>query len=340
MSAKKLALLLNLGSPRSPQLTDVQHYLKQFLMDPDVITLPKWLRYLLVYGGIVPLRARQSSCAYRTIWTDSGAPLLIHSHQLVQHLSRQSILPIYLAMRYGPPAIAHTLQCMHREHPSAHEVILLPLYPHHADSTVSSAIKEVNRALKIQKLFSKITIIPPFYNHKEYIHALVASAKPWLEQPYDHLLFSYHGLPQSHLKKADRTGKHCLTPHCCSTPSSAHRTCYYFQVQCTTQAFVDRANISKHRYSIAFQSRLGRAKWLSPYTDRVLSQLGQQGIQHLLVISPAFTSDCVETLEELGIRGRNIFQTAGGKKLTLIPCLNHHPVWVTTLTRWLNNFAS
>jgi ferrochelatase len=216
-------------------------------------------------------------------------------------------------------------------------VLFLPLYPHYADSTVLTSIKEAERVIADKNLSLKLIVPAPFYANPDYIRCLVTSAEPWLQQPFDHLLFSYHGLPESHLVKADPTGAHCLkSATCCATPSPAHATCYRHQVLRTTEKFVALAGLREDQYSVSFQSRLGRAKWLEPATETMLRDLAGKGVKKLLVLCPAFVTDCLETLEEIEIQGSATFRAAGGKSLTLIPCLNSHPDWINTLESWIS----
>ncbi|MDY6981648.1 MAG: ferrochelatase, partial [Pseudomonadota bacterium] len=220
--------------------------------------------------------------------------------------------------------------------PGVDEVLLLPLYPHYAESTVLTAVKEAERVIAERQLKLTLRVPAPFYAHPDYIDALIASTQPALAQPFDHLLFSYHGLPELHITRADPTGAHCLkSATCCETPSAAHATCYRHQVLRTTEEFVKRTGLRADQYSVAFQSRLGRAKWLEPATENVLQELAGKGVKKLLVVCPAFVTDCLETLEEIEIQGTETFKAAGGDSLTLIPCLNAHPQWAETLARWI-----
>lgn len=333
--SEKIVLLLNLGSPDSPNIEDVRRYLNQFLMDPDVIDLPWLTRKLLVRLLILPFRAPKSAHAYASIWTDEGSPLLLNNYELKKQIQAHVKTPIYMAMRYGTPSIEQTLFDIKEQHPKAKEIITLPLYPHYACSTIKSGNTEITRIVSQCNMPFKITTLPPFYNHPDYIQALIESAKPWLIQPHDHILFSYHGVPERHITKDDPTNAHCLKPGCCETPSPAHATCYRYQVLQTTRTFAAQAGLSTEQYTIAFQSRLGKAKWLQPYTKATLIKLAQTGVKRLLVLCPSFTADCLETLEEIGIQGRSTFKEAGGKELTLIPCLNSHPQWVATLSEWI-----
>lgn len=332
----RAVLLANLGSPDQPDVPSVRRYLNQFLMDPYVIQLPWILRRLIVSLFVLPLRPKRSAHAYQSIWTDQGSPLVALSMQLLEKVRKETSTPVAMAMRYGSPSIESELLKLAAQ-PDITEIVLLPLYPHYAESTVLTSIKEAERVIASHKLNIKLTVPKAFYDDADYIRNLVTSAEPWLSQSFDHVLFSYHGLPELHITKADPTGQHCLkSATCCQTPSPAHATCYRHQVLRTTELFVAAAGLQPAQYSVAFQSRLGRAKWLEPATDQTLEQLAQRGVKKLLVLCPAFVTDCLETLEEIEIQGAERFQQAGGEQLILIPCLNAHPDWVHTLGRWID----
>lgn len=331
----RAVLLANLGSPDQPDVPSVRRYLDQFLMDPYVIQLPWIVRRLIVSLFVLPARPKRSAHAYQSIWTSQGSPLVVLSMQLLEKVRKETTIPVAMAMRYGSPSIESEL--LKLAQPGISEVMLLPLYPHYADSTVLTCIKEAERVIARHKLNIKLVIPQAFYDNADYIRNLVTSAEPWLNQTFDHVLFSYHGLPELHLTKADPTGQHCLkSATCCATPSPAHATCYRHQVLRTTELFVAEAGLQPSQYSVSFQSRLGRAKWLEPATEQTLVQLAQQGVKHLLVLCPAFVTDCLETLEEIEIQGTATFKQAGGEQLTLIPCLNAHPDWVHTLSQWIS----
>ena len=325
--------MVNLGSPDSPSVRDVRRYLGEFLMDGRVLDVPYLLRRAIVSLAIKPFRSARSAEAYQSIWWEEGSPLIVISRRVQKLLQDRLDMPVELGMSYGSPSIQHALgPLLEKTAPRIDELFLVPLYPHYAMSTYETVVVAVREALK--KLHADIPLVvqPPFYNHPLYIKALIESAHEYLTSDYDHLLFSYHGLPQRHLRKTDPTKSHCLTTDdCCTTPSPAHRTCYRAQVLATTAAFVRAASIPDNKYSVSFQSRLGRDKWLEPSTATVLPELAAMGKRNLLVICPAFVSDCLETLEEIGIRGRESFIAAGGRELRLIPCLNEHPLWIDAL---------
>jgi ferrochelatase len=320
-------LLINLGSPDSPAVPDVRRYLREFLMDKRVIDAPYPIRFGIVHFGILPKRPRQSAEAYESIWTDEGSPLVVTSRRLQDVLRRNLPIPVELAMRYQNPSVDYAVDSLVRR--GVREIILLPLFPHYAMSSYETAVEKVRSVIRKQGQNITLTVVEPFYNHPAYISALVDSAKPFLDSDFDHLLFSFHGLPERHLRKSDSTGCHCLkVANCCEVPSPAHKTCYRAQTFQTAHLFAEAAGVPRSKCSIAFQSRLGREPWMQPYTDHELARLAKSGIKKLLVICPAFVSDCLETLEEIGIRGQETFRNAGGEELKLIPCLNGHPSWI------------
>ncbi len=332
--SNRAVLLVNLGSPDNTDVASVRRYLDQFLMDPYVIQLPWLIRKLIVNLLVLPTRPKESAEAYKSVWLEEGSPLIVLSQQLKTALQQQLDMPVELAMRYGSPDIESALLKLANQD-NIEEVLFIPLYPHFAESTVTTSVEQAKAVIKRQNLSIKLTIPAPFYQQPDYISALVESAAPYLAEQYDHLVFSYHGLPESHILKCDTSKSHCLqSPDCCETPHPAHATCYRHQVMKTTQLFVEQAQLNSDQYSVAFQSRLGRAKWLEPNTEDTLRALAKAGKKNVLVICPAFVTDCLETLEEIAIRGKEVFQQAGGDNLTLIPCLNHHPQWVKTLANW------
>lgn len=333
-AAERGVLLVNLGSPDSFAVADVRRYLDQFLMDGRVIDSPFLIRWLVVKAFILPLRPKQSAAAYQSIWWEEGSPLIVLSRRLQEKVQAGLDLPVALGMRYGQPSIAAAVQEL-LSFSSLKEILLIPLYPHYAMSTYETVVVEVQRVL--QQLNGKVALrlVPPFYDDPDYIAALVQSAQPRLQKPYDHLLFSYHGVPERHLHKTDPTRHHCLRRgDCCELATEVHHLCYRAQVVRTTRAFAEAMKIPADKYSIAFQSRLGRDPWLTPYTDQTIVDLAESGVKHLRVICPAFVADCLETLEEIGEAGRELFLHHGGESFELIPCLNDHPQWVTVLQSW------
>jgi ferrochelatase len=336
-NAKRALLLMNLGSPDSTSVKDVRRYLNEFLMDGRVIDIPYLVRSLLVRGIIVPFRAPKSAEAYRSIWTDEGSPLIVLTKQLQEAVQQKIKEPVAIAMRYGNPSPRQAYDQLLKEHPGLEEVVLLPLYPHYAMSSYETAVEYAKEQHQKGNYSFKLSIIPPFYDDADYIDALAQSMQPYTEQEYDHILFSYHGIPQRHIRKSDTTGCHCLqVSNCCETASSAHATCYRHQLVVTTRLVAGKLGIPKEKYSISFQSRLGKG-WLEPFTDKRLEAMPGEGIKKLLIACPAFISDCLETIEEIGEEGKETFMHAGGESFTLIPCLNTHPEWVRTVIRQFEN---
>lgn len=332
-------LLVNLGSPASTQVGDVRKYLNEFLMDGRVIDLPWALRRLIVSAFILPTRPAKSAEAYRAIWQPTGSPLVYLSRQLRDQLQLRTEYPVELAMRYGQPSIAHGLKQLKVR--AAQEVRLIPLYPHYAMSSFETVVVKVKEEMAKLQWQVPLKVLPPFYQHPAYIEALYAASKAYLEQDFDKLLFSYHGIPEHHVQKTDPSGQHCLIANdCCRVPHAAQAYCYRHQVFETTKAFVERAGLQPKQYQISFQSRLGRRPWLKPYTDLELEAMPGQGVKKLLVICPSFVSDCLETLEEIAIRGTESFEQAGGESLTYIPCMNTHSTWVKALADWVHDDAA
>jgi ferrochelatase len=321
---KRGFLLMNTGSPDAPTEAALRVYLREFLMDPCVIDLPYPLRYALVSWAILPRRPAQSAKAYKAIWTEHGSPLIQYCTGLAEQLRLQFNEPIELGMAYGNPSFKSGVEKLLAT--GVDEIALLPMFPHYAMATFGSCIAGVRSVLKNRV---PLRIVPPFYAEPTYINPLAES----LKNIEEHILFSYHGLPERHLKKTDPTGHHCLaSDNCCETDSPAHKTCYRHQCLETTRAIANAVNLSAEQYTVSFQSRLGRAKWMEPYTEAVLRELPTKGIKKLAVICPAFFCDCLETLEEIEMRGKAIFFEAGGDSFRMIPCLNDSSDAVACLT--------
>ncbi len=324
---KKAVLLLNLGSPDSPTVPDVRRYLREFLSDERVLDNPALVRWLVLNLFILPNRPKSSAEAYRKVWTDDGAPLIAISRRQRDLLEAELGVPVYLAMRYGNPSIPNVIERIVND--GVEDLYLAPLYPHYAMSSYETVVVRVREEIARLKPDLPNTLLQPFYNDPQYIDALVESAQPYLEQDYDRLLFSFHGIPERHLHKSDPSHAHCLrTPGCCASTHPAHATCYRHQCFETVRAFTRRAHVPDGKYLVSFQSRLGRDPWLQPYTDQTLERLGRDGVRKVLVITPAFVTDCLETLEEIAMGGSEIFQECGGKSLTPVPCLNDHPAFI------------
>lgn len=336
---KQGVLLINLGSPDSPKTPDVRRYLREFLMDGRVLDAPYPIRFAVVHGCILPFRPKQSAEAYHKVWLPEGSPLIVTSKRVRKQLQERVSVPVELAMRYQNPSIESALQSLINQ--GVEDILLVSLFPHYAMSSYETAVVRVKELVLDMDPKISLQVTPPYYADPDYIAALTASASEFLKQDYDHLLFSFHGLPERHLRKSDTTGCHCLkAKNCCEVASPAHATCYRAQCFQTAKAFVARAGVPRWKWSVAFQSRLGRDPWLQPYTDQELVRLAGNGVKKLLVICPAFVTDCLETLEEMGMRGKESFYGAGGRAFELIPCLNEHPLWLAFLEKLVGEFTN
>jgi ferrochelatase len=321
-------LLINLGTPDKPHAADARRYLRKFLSDPRVIDIPKIQRWLLVNLVIAPFRAPRSAAAYRKIWTDSGSPLLIHSAELARQVSDRlgNDYVVELGMRYGKPSIALAMETLIRR--GATSIRVLPLYPQYSASATGSAVAEVLHVSHALWDPPKISILPPFYNHAGFIDAFVELGSPIIDDTNpDHILFSFHGLPERQIQKSGP--EYCLVKEdCCKHDTIQNHNCYRHQCFVTADAIAKALRLQNDQYSVSFQSRLGRTKWIGPYTDQVLLDLANKGKKKVTVFCPSFVADCLETIEEIGMRGRESFLAAGGERLDLVPCLNAHPTWV------------
>jgi len=333
-------LLVNLGSPDSPEPKDVKKYLGEFLMDKRVIDVPLWARLLLVKGIILNTRPKASAAAYKKIWWEEGSPLIVLSERLQQKTQQQVNHPIALAMRYGSMTIKNGLQELVDK--GVDEVLVIPLYPQFAMATTETIVVLAEELR--QKYFPnlKMTSLPAFYNNPDYIEVLSNSIQESLKnKTYDHLLFSYHGVPERHIRKGDITKSHCkIDGTCCATASKAHQFCYRHQCYEVTRLVAEKLQLNEGAYSTSFQSRLGFDPWLQPYTDRTIERLGKEGVKNMAIVTPAFVSDCLETLEEIAMEGKEIFQEMGGEGFVTIPCLNDDDAWVALLAKWMNEWSS
>lgn len=336
--SENAVLLVNLGSPDSTSVKDVRRYLREFLSDDRVLDAAKPVQQFVLNCFILPFRPKKSAEAYSTIWQPEGSPLIITSKNLQALLQKEIEPKVELAMRYGSPSIPDAIERLKSE--GVKNLFLVPLYPHYAMSSYETVVVKVMEEVAARHPEMKVSTLQPFYNDPAYIEALYQSAAPYLEDEYDHLLFSYHGIPVRHLHKADSSKAHCnVVPDCCKVCSPVQSTCYRHQTFKTTELFTQRAGIPEDKFSVSFQSRLGRDPWLQPYTDHTLAELAKSGKKRVLVMTPAFVSDCLETLEEIAEEGKEIFEEAGGERFNMIPCLNEHPAWVKFLadksTDWL-----
>jgi ferrochelatase len=313
-------LLINTGSPDSPSIPDVRRYLRQFLMDGRVIDLPLPVRAALVHGCILPFRPPRSARAYRRIWTPEGSPLVVTSRRLCDKLRSELKQPVEPAMRYGNPSVEHALAKLCGD--GVHRVVVFPMFPHYAMSSYETAVARVRETAAKRHPELDITVVPPYYDDPRYIDSLVRTARPALSNEPDFLLFSFHGMPVRHLRKtgADR--------------------CYRRHSEATVQAFLKRCGWPEDRASIAYQSRLGPDRWLEPHTHIELKRLATRGVRRLAVMCPSFTVDCLETLEEIAIRGRELFLQAGGSEFTMISALNDRPEWVSAIAQMLISYQA
>ncbi|MBP7140390.1 MAG: ferrochelatase [Opitutaceae bacterium] len=338
----RAVLLVNLGSPDSTSVSDVRRYLAEFLGDERVIDRPSqpW-RALILHGIILRSRPKKSAHAYEQIWQPGGSPLIITSNKVRDDLASalEPDVPVYLAMRYGQPSIASVVGKMARD--GITELLLFPQYPHYAMSSWETVVVRVYHELASQAPRIRVQCVQPFFADADYIEALHEVSAPYFAKPHDHVLFSFHGIPERHLGKADSSKAHCLAKSdCCSTCSPAHATCYRAQCLATTRALAARSGLHADRHSVSYQSRLVGEPWLTPYTDFELKRLATDGKKRLLVITPAFVTDCLETLEEIAQQGRADFLAAGGTHFEHIPCLNDQPSYIRFLKgrvqRWID----
>jgi ferrochelatase len=322
-------LLLNLGSPNSCDVSDVRHYLQEFLSDPLVIDRPAIFRYPLVYGLIAPFRASQTAQAYRSVWRADGPPLTVFTQSFAEKLSAR-LTPeweVRWAMRYGEHSCAQRLKAWQPD-----ELYIVPLYPQYAESSTRTALED---ALKVCRS-TNIYVLPDFYEQKEFIEAQTTQIEQQITgfRP-DHLLLSFHGLPEHHLTKLHST---CLqSADCCALVTGKNRWCYRAQSQATARALGARSSLDPSRISVSYQSRLGRRPWIKPYTDHVVTELVARGVRRLLVSCPSFVADCLETLEEVQIRLKEQFVNEGGEDLHLVPALNDADHWVEGFQRMLRD---
>ena len=341
MTKKKImkgVLLVNLGSPESPTAKDVKPYLDEFLMDKYVIDVPFLLRALLVRGIILQTRPKKSAAAYAKIWWKEGSPLVVISKRMQKKVQSLTNIPVALAMRYGTITILKGLQELKDK--GVTEVMLFPLYPQHAMASTTTILVLAEELRQQHFPEMTFTTVPAFYNKPGYIKALANSIKKHLDTfEYDHLLFSYHGIPKRHIRKTDITKSHCtIDGSCCNMSSPAHEFCYRHQCYETTKQVVQYLGIPEGKYSQTFQSRLAGDKWLTPYTDVEINKMPEKGIKKLAVVTPAFVSDCLETLEEIAMEANHQFKENGGEEFLAIPCMNDGDEWCETVADWIKDW--
>jgi len=333
-------LLVNLGSPKSTRVEDVKEYLDEFLMDEKVIDYRWFFRSLLVQGIILRTRPAKSAEAYKTVWTDEGSPLIVITKQIQQKLQKLVDIPVEIGMRYSEPSIESGIRSLTEK--GVKEIVLFPLYPQYAMSTTETVVDKAEEVRKKHFPNVRISYVQPFYNRDIYIDCLAESIREKLPENYDALQFSYHGVPERHIYKTDPTNT-CNLNDCCSRAENpSHQFCYRHQCYKTTELVTEKLNIPREKTVVSFQSRLGKDKWMEPYTDETLDALPKKGVKNLAIVCPAFVSDCLETLEEISVEGRDEFLHAGGENFHYIPCLNDEDRWIevvkTLCEEKLNDF--
>lgn len=330
--------MINLGSPDSTSIPDVKKYLDEFLMDKRVIGKSYIFRWILVKLIILNTRPKKSAKAYKKIWWKEGSPLIVLSERLFNKVEKALDIPVALAMRYGSISINKGINKLVNK--GINEILVLPLYPHYAMSSYETVVEKVKEEVNDNFPDVKIKIVPPFYQNDQYIDLLSSKIFNTIKKiQYDHILFSYHGIPVSHLKISDTTNNHCYkTKDCCNVKSAAHETCYKHQVLETTKLVVEKLNIGEDKYSNSFQSRLPNEPWLKPYTDSELVRLAKAGKKRLVIVTPAFVTDCLETLEEIAMEGKEEFIEAGGEQYSYVPCLNDDENWAKLISDWTKDY--
>ena len=317
-------LITNLGSPASPTPVAVRQYLEEFLMDPFVITLPSILRYLLV-KTIAKTRSPSSAAAYAKIWTPTGGPLRDHAEQLAEKLRQSTSLPVAVGMRYGHPSFQEAYEYLKGE---CDETLVISAYPHYAGSTFKSSVERLKQVFgDMQTLITR-----PYFSEPGFIDAHVDRLREYISSDVEHLLFSFHGVPEAHIRLSDPSRQHCLrVTGCCELEHSSHQTCYRHQCLRTAELLGKQVDIPT---TVAFQSRLGPSKWLQPYTIEAVQVLAKQGVRKLAVACPSFISDNVETLYEISVEVKAAFLEAGGTRLDAVPCLNESEKWLAQIVKW------
>ncbi len=330
-------ILLNLGTPEDPGSHSVKKYLKEFLMDPYVLDIPYLFRWLLVHVAILPRRPALSALAYQKIWTEKGSPLLVHLLALTQRVQEKigSEWSVQPAMRYGSPSIRSALQELKKQ--GLTEILVVPMYPQYSLAATESSIQECIRIGRLVDPTAKLSFIDSFYEYPLFIQAFVSIIQENLKTySYDHLLFSFHGLPERHIQKASPKSAGCLVNStCCDEMRWENQKCYRAQCFASARLMAGGLGVSSENYTVSFQSRLGRTPWIRPYTDVLYRELPRRGIQRLAVVCPAFVADCLETLEEIQIRGKEEYLQNGGEDLKLVPSLNSSEIWVNALCELL-----
>ncbi len=327
--AKTGVLLINLGTPDSPKVRDVRRYLTQFLNDPRVIDIPWLWRKLLVNFIIVPFRAPKSAKIYHNLWTENGSPLLYYGEQVKDKLQTHlgADYHVELAMRYQNPSIPSILDKMRKM--NFEKLIIIPLYPQYASSSTGSTMEEVMHVIKSWWVVPEISIVSQFYDHPGFINAFTEIGKKYPHENYDHVIFSFHGLPERQVDKVYESG-FCTDRDCKHEITQENQFCYKATSYATARMLAEKLNIPQEKYTVSFQSRLDD-KWIKPYSDKVVEKMAKEGAKKLLIFSPAFVADCLETIIEIGDEYDEIFKEHGGESVQLVESLNDHPLWIDTL---------
>jgi ferrochelatase len=340
-SARTGVLLVNLGTPASPSRGDVRSFLREFLGDPRVLDMPALARHLLLELTILPFRPRTAAAAYAKIWSDAGSPLAVHGRALTASLGKAlgHDFRVELGMRYGNPAIDAALARLSAA--EVERVVAVPLFPQYSSAAWGSAAESVYRGASAHWDVAPLSVVPPFYAHPGYVRALGAvSRSPLAEFGPDHVLMSYHGLPERQLSGPESRLQCPGSTGCCDAIGAGNTRCYRAHCFATSRALAGELGLGPGDYSVAFQSRMGRIPWIRPFTDQRLIELADSGVRRLAVTCPSFVADCLETVEEIGIRGREQWRKLGGDDLLLVPCLNSHPDWVDALANLVREFSA
>ena len=343
MMLKTAVVLVNLGTPDSPSVSDVRKYLFEFLNDPRVIDIPALARWILVNLIIVPFRAPKSAKIYRELWTNnglpgglSGSPILYYGKSVKEKLQNSlgNNFDVYLAMRYKNPSMEKVLSEIHKK--NYEKIIVIPLFPQYASATTGSVIDKVMKLISEWWVIPEIKFISQFYNEDGFINTIVERARKYNVDEYDHVLFSYHGLPVRQVDKVYKDGSLCESHNCETELNETNKYCYKATCYATTRLIARKLNLPQEKYTVCFQSRLDK-KWLEPFTDKIIIEQAKKGAKRLLVFSPAFVADCLETLIEIGVEYQKLFEEHGGEKVQLVESLNDHPLWIETLKEIVNN---
>lgn len=336
---KSGVLIINLGTPDDTSVSSVRRYLREFLSDPRVLDIPALGRWALLNLVILPFRPKESAHAYSTIWTDRGSPLKFHTEDLTKGIAARlgADVPVRFAMRYQNPSLKTVLEAFHND--GVERLFVVPMYPQYASSSTGSCLEELYKVAAADWNAPSLVVVPAFYDHPAYLDVSAEIAQDHLQdvKAFDHVLMSFHGLPERHVKKCDlQGGNYCLSkPDCCAEISQVNRYCYRAQCYATARGIAERMQLAEGDYTVSFQSRLGRTPWIQPYTDEEFKKLAENGVRKLAVMIPSFTADCLETLEEIAIRGAEEFQAAGGETLTMVPSLNADPRWQAAVLKML-----